>query len=126
MLKFGDVFRQDNEEYAYLIGVRKYMYVAKILSRDISCCLNKRRDRELMRDGNLVNEKPDYAFVILQSPEFSDRAARYSEPGMEYDNNIQVIGKLIPEDIKELLEEICTSDAISLELKERIQEMRAK
>ena len=109
-----------------MIGARKFTYAARILDQDLSQRLDNSRNKELMKDGNRVNEKPMYAFVVLRTPDYKGRVAKYGEnPEIEIkEDSFTKLGTLIHEDKKELMDDICSSDGCPIALKEYVQELR--
>ena len=125
-LFFGDIFRQGDEEFVYLVGVRKFTYAARIFNREVSRRIDDERNGALMRNASGVNETPRYGFVMLRTPAYEGRAANYGmNPELPTDDECEKTGTLIPEDKKELMEEICHSDACPLLLKEFVQEIKS-
>lgn len=126
LLALGDVFRYQEHEYVYLVGSGEVTYAARILDEETTRLFLRSVERESARatSGRVsIEEKPVYAFVMLETPSYQGKAAHYGFP--DIDNRapeFQKLGTLIDKDIALLREEIIKSRGVPLKLKELIAE----
>ena len=74
MIKFGDIFRFNEQEFVFLAQTHEITYAAKVLNLDDTKSVL--RLYEIRNAGN--SEKINnvlYSFVILNTPEFKNRMA---------------------------------------------------
>ncbi len=79
VLKFGDVFLYDNQEYVFLgfSGEHKILYSAKILDEELT--------RQIIRQDQAMQSKPGFrnsplcCFVVLTTAQFENRMAHFAK-----------------------------------------------
>lgn len=109
MIKFGDVFRYNEEDFVYLANVNDILYAAKILQADKTRTL---RERQQQVDGNpALRERLQshilYCFVILTTPEYKDRIAHFKGTDQTETLEVSALGvALNSHDLQEMLDTI--------------------
>lgn len=123
-LLFGDVFRYNNKEYIFLAETEEIWYAAEVLNAKLTKQLDDLYQKQI-RANRPINDKVLYCYVILKTEEFKNRAAHYGHPGK--DNFSPAIDKLpislCSEDKKQIKNEIESSDAVPLGLKELVKDI---
>jgi len=119
LLAFGDVFRFQETEYVYLVEINSVTYAAKILDHGTSKTLMARSELKAKQGGEVKDAKL-FCFVMLTTPEFSDRAAHigFSDQNEPLDELIDKIGFLNQSDLMHLKKEIVESNGVPLALQE--------
>ena len=119
LLAFGDVFRFQETEYVYLAEIDSVSYAAKILDQSLSRKLVILSELKAKK-GIEIKKAKMYCFVILTTPEFSERAAHIgsSDQNEPFDEWIEKIGFLNEEDLGNLKKEIIESNGVPLLLQE--------
>lgn len=119
LLAFGDVFRFQETEYVYLAEINAVSYAAKILDQRLSRDLATRAELKA-KQGIGIKDAKLYCFVMLTTPEFSERAAHIgsSDQNEPFDEWIDKIGFLNESDLMNLKKEIIESNGVPLALQE--------
>ena len=122
LLAFGDVFRFQETEYVYLAEINSVSYAAKILDQSLSRKLVAMSESKA-RQGIEIKNAKTYCFVMLTTPEFSERAAHIgsSDQNEPFDEWIDKIGFLNESDLASLKKEIIESNGVPLALQELAQ-----
>lgn len=120
ILFFGSIFRYNEHEYVYLGSSGEITYAAKIIDKRTTDILLDRQEKLSSRARNSsVEDMPVFAFVVLKTPGFENRAAHFGETNVSEDI-FNPMGCLIDEDIQSLRKEILESRCVSQELKDII------
>ncbi|MBI5654982.1 hypothetical protein HZC53_05025 [Candidatus Uhrbacteria bacterium] len=121
-LAFGDVFRFQETEFVYLAEIDSVTYAAKILNKDLSRQLAANSEQKA-KSGNQPKNAKLFCFVMLTTPEFSNRAAHvgFSDQNEPFDQWIDKIGILNEEDLNNLRKEIVESNGVPLALQELLK-----
>ena len=124
MIKFGDIFRFNEQEFVFLAQTHEITYAAKVLNLDDTKSVL--RLYEIRNAGN--SEKINnvlYSFVILNTPEFKNRMAHLNNTDQNgHHDGYEVINTLNSKDLKEIKEEIINkSSAVPLKLKELMKDI---
>lgn len=124
-IKFGDVFRYKEKEYVFLAKTDKVIYAAEILSSDLTTQLLRQHEVQTKKNydhGIPTKTKLLYCFVVLDTPEYDNRACFHGIPA--HDPFSLFIDKLPvslnKKDLENLKEDI-TNRPASLELRDLIK-----
>ena len=123
MLNFGSIFRYQETFYIYLLQTEDTIYAAKILDREITKELLRKREVESRNPRKETHWKPVYCFVVLSTDEFSKQAAHYGFPQMQSNIEIEAIGVINSRDLQELKNEIIKDSAVPPFLRDKIKEL---
>lgn len=123
-LTFGDVFRYNEREYIFLAKTEERIYAAQILTP-----VDTKRVDKLFRLREASNKPTNltiYCYVILQTADFKNRAAHLQNTGNEdFANLIEKLPIALDlEDLKNIKMEIMKKNTISIELRERVQDIQ--
>lgn len=130
IVKFGDIFRYREEEYAYLAQNGEIIYAAKILDKEKTDQVLKLCDKQYKYAPNNEKIKSNvlYSFVMLSTDEFKDRMAHFE--GTDKNNiepSFDIIGSLNEKDLKAVKHEILDrSSAVPLKLKDMVRDIDIK
>lgn len=126
IVKFGDVFRFNEQEFVFLAQTADITYAAKILNPEHTDQV-MRLYQTRVKSNPKVNYKSNvlYSFVVLDTPEFKDRMAHFKDTDKNgLAESIEVIGKLNKTDLKGIREEILHQDsAVPMKLKELLKDI---
>lgn len=123
-LTFGDVFRYNEQEYIFLAKTEDRIYAAQILTP-----VDTEKVDRLFKQREATNRptyQTIYCYVILQTADFKDRAAHlYNTGNISTTNLIEKLPfALNAADLKNIKAEIMKKNTISIELKERVQDIQ--
>lgn len=125
-ISLGDVLLYKSKEYIFLGIADDVVYAAKILNHQETELLNRRFELNSKKDHKRQTiDTPLFAFVILESEDFINRAAHYGSPSLSEEETYQfdIIGKSVDEDDrKNLIDAILSpSECVPLGLRRLIK-----
>ncbi|MEK7070002.1 MAG: hypothetical protein AAB818_00215 [Patescibacteria group bacterium] len=123
IVKFGDVFRHNEEDYVFLAQTDEIIYAAKILDKVITDSLKNMSDK-IEATNSSRRKNPVYSFVILQTENFRDRVAHFgrTDDTKHQTNRFDIISNLNKADCLQIKNEIISRDsAVSLRLIEIVR-----
>ena len=122
MVRFGSIFRYNENQYVYLGQTEDIIYAARILNRDQTQELQrlnkKSEDRHIRRP---IDDSTVFCFVILSTEGFHEQAALLHNS--QYGTGVypELTAKLNSEDVENLKKEIEENPAIPPSLKEVVR-----
>jgi len=122
LLKFGDVFRHNGEEYIFLKATENIIYAAKVLNDVFSRKVLSSYENEQSKGKKDLESKILFAFVVLSTDQLKERVAHFGKTGEnDISSMVEPLGFSISEsDIKEIKELIKSSPCIPGELKDLV------
>lgn len=126
MIKFGDVFIFNEEEYIFLARTANVIYSAKILEIEKTKEIEREADRVSRnhKEQHKLKDNILYCYVVLTTKEFKDQAAHCGmagrQPGIEIESLETVV--ICKEDLKAIKEEIIKGP-VNEELKKRVKDI---
>lgn len=125
IIKFGDVFMHKEKEYIFLAKIDEILYTAEILNKEFSQNINRLYELKQKNPRNNCDIIL-YCFVILSTEEFKDRMVHFNKVARDEDslafNSIRQ-NILCEDDLKDIKQEITTSNHIPQELKDLVRKM---
>lgn len=122
MIKFGSIFRYNENYYVYLGQTEDIIYAARILDREYTQELlrlnTKSENRHIRRP---VDDSTIFCFVILSTDKFCGQAALLHNSQHDTDVHPELVAELNNEDIENLKKEIEGQSAIPSSLKEIVR-----
>ncbi len=121
MIKFGDIFLKDENEYAFLVGVEDGVYAAKILNKEDSREFENYCNRGAAASVSDPSKKKIFYWVKLTTDNLKDRLAHLgsAENAMDGYPYITTGFKLNDDDKRDIIKEISDPDVdLPGELKE--------
>jgi len=124
MIKFGDVFRFNEQEFVFLAQTDEITYAAKVLDLNSTKAVMSLYEKRNKGNSEKVNNVL-YSFVILNTPAFKNRMAHLNNTYQNgHRDGYEVINTLNSKDLKEIKEEIMNkSSAVPLKLKELVKDI---
>jgi hypothetical protein len=121
-MNFGEVFRYREQLYVYLVQKDDITYAAKIIPKEITDKLVKRRDIKGRDSQSRIQNQTLFCFVVLSTESFRDQSAHYGAPQMETEgiDVAQPVSVLNDDDIENLKREIKEDTATYKDLRETI------
>src|SRR3989338_6368225 len=122
MIKFGNIFRYNENHYVYLGQTEDIIYAARILDGDQNqelLRLNKKSEGRHIRRP--IDDSTVFCFVILSTDGFRDQAASLNNSQYDTDVYPELIAELNDKDTENLKKEIEEKSAIPASLKEIVR-----
>jgi len=126
MLKFGDTFKYNGNDYVYLVKTDEILYAAEILDIQNTKLVNEMYEKQCRagRKPEILSKSPLYCLVMLSTELFRERAAHFYNTGKNDPANnecsladLDLVGHLNEIDLKEIKKEIMDGP-VPLELRE--------
>ncbi|TSC79802.1 MAG: hypothetical protein G01um101429_329 [Parcubacteria group bacterium Gr01-1014_29] len=122
MIKFGSIFRYNENYYVYLGQTEDIIYAARILNRDQTKELQRLdKNSENKHIKRPIDDSTIFCFVILSTDNFHEQAASLHNSQYDTDVHPELIGELNSEDVENLKKEIEEKSAIPSSLKEIVR-----
>lgn len=127
ILKIGDIFRFEEQEYVFLYIDVNFVYTARIFDEKMTQKVNSLYENRLKR-GQLsksVNDNALYSFVILTTEDFNQRMANFAKTqgdvGFVYPD---IIGRVNEVDLEAIKKEIISENSpVATTLKDYIKSL---
>jgi hypothetical protein len=126
MIKFGDIFRFNEQEFVFLAQTEEITYTAKILNQEHTVQVKNLYDAKIKNNSiSKVKNNVLYSFVILDTEQFKGRMAHFKDTDKNgLDSSFDTIGSLNKKDLSEIKEEILNQySAVPLKLKELVKDI---
>jgi hypothetical protein len=126
MIKFGDIFRFNEQEFVFLAQTEEITYTAKILTKEHTGQVKNLYDAKVKNNSiSKVKNNVLYSFVILETDKFKGRMAHFKDTDKNgLDSSFDTIGSLNNKDLSEIKEEILNQySAVPLKLKELVKDI---
>ena len=126
MIKFGDIFRFNEQEFVFLAQTEEITYTAKILNQEHTSQVKNLYDAKIKNNSiSKVKNNVLYSFVILDTEQFKGRMAHFKDTDKNgLDSSFDTIGSLNKKDLSEIKEEILNQySAVPLKLKELVKDI---
>src|SRR3989344_3995792 len=124
MIKFGDVFRFNEQEFVFLAQTGEITYAAKILSKELTgqvLQLSAIREKAQKK----IDAHALYSFVMLQTPQFKGRMAHFKDTDKNpLNEGVEVTGQLNKKDLEGIKDEILDKNsAVPIKVKELVKDI---
>ncbi|MFA5954259.1 MAG: hypothetical protein WC817_01840 [Patescibacteria group bacterium] len=86
-IKYGDVFRYNEEDYIFLVQTEEIVYAAKVLDKGKTQKIKElyeKKQRDMRNNG--LESRRIFCFVMLDTESFRERMAHLAQPEHDSDN----------------------------------------
>lgn len=126
ILKLGDIFRIEENEYVFIHLTVDFIYVARIFNinqtQQVQFLYNKK-----LNNGHLQGAAKDnqlYSFVVLTTEEYNERMANFANSQKDANIIPDVIGRVNEKDLVEIKKEILSDECpVATVVKEYIKSL---